>query len=128
MRHHWLALALATVVFSAAACTDDHTTAPADLSPGARQGFEVAGTNGCFACHGDGGVGGVAPALVGLAGTTVTLADGSTVVADEAYLRRSIIDPAAQTLPGLSIAMPVPTLAADQVDAIVAWMLETSGG
>lgn len=38
----------------------------------------------------------VGPSWVGLAGSTVTLADGSTVVADASYLSKSILDPNSQ--------------------------------
>ncbi len=45
------------------------------------------------ACHGPNGEGGTGPAWIGLFGSEVELKDGSVVVADEAYLRRSIVDP-----------------------------------
>ena len=67
---------------------------------------------------------GAGPSWVGLAGSTVELDDGSTPVADEAYLRRSISEPQAQRVAGYTIAMPENGLSEDEVDAIVAYILE----
>lgn len=128
MHRPLLTLAVALVAV-AAACADDSASAPADLSDTAREGFTIAQTNGCFACHGDGGLGGpTGPALVGLAGTTVALADGTTALADTAYLRRSITDPGAQKTGGFVLVMPANALSDDQVASVVAWIEETSGG
>jgi cytochrome c oxidase subunit 2 len=52
----------------------------------------------------------------------VALEDGSEVVADREYLRRSIIDPAADVVAGYSVAMPVMNLDDDEVDALVAYI------
>jgi mono/diheme cytochrome c family protein len=46
--------------------------------------------DGCVACHSLSGSAGAGPALDGIAGGTVTLADGSTVTRDDDYLARSI--------------------------------------
>ena len=47
----------------------------------------------CLACHTLDGTEGLGPSFKGLFGTTRTLADGSQVAADEAYLRESIREP-----------------------------------
>jgi cytochrome c oxidase subunit 2 len=41
-----------------------------------------------------------------MAGSDVTLASGETVVADDAYLFNSIIDPASQVVAGFDAVMP----------------------
>ena len=46
------------------------------------------------------------PPLVGLFGRDVALADGRTAVADESYLRESILNPAAKVVQGYSPQMP----------------------
>lgn len=51
--------------------------------------------NNCNACHGE-----WAPTLAGLYMSKVPLADGRTVIADEDYLRRSVLDPAADIVAG----------------------------
>ncbi|HEY8378500.1 MAG TPA: cytochrome c oxidase subunit II [Nannocystis sp.] len=53
----------------------------------------------CVACH-ETHLRRRAPPLSGVYGRTVTLADGSEVIADEAYLRRAILDPSAQVVAG----------------------------
>ncbi|HUB23836.1 MAG TPA: cytochrome c oxidase subunit II [Tepidisphaeraceae bacterium] len=56
---------------------------------------------GCVQCHGQ-----RAPTLAGLYGSTVHLTDGSTVVADEQYLRNAITDPSSQVIAGFPPIMP----------------------
>ena len=58
---------------------------------------------GCAGCHANPRV---APLLDGLSGAQVKLQDGTTVTADDAYLKRSIVDPAAQLVAGYSPLMP----------------------
>ena len=56
--------------------------------------------DGCSGCHSLTGAAGAGPTFKGLAGSTVTLTDGSTVTADDAYLSRSITDPDAEIVKG----------------------------
>lgn len=114
-------LALSAVL---AACGGSDDDGPAvSLAPTAAEGRQLAIDSGCAGCHGKDGQGGVGPAWTGLAGSTVTLADGTSVVADDDYLRRSIIDPQAQIPAGYTIVMPKNTLVTpEQVDAIVAYI------
>ncbi|MFN3485225.1 MAG: cytochrome c oxidase subunit II [Planctomycetota bacterium] len=60
---------------------------------------------GCGVCH-TGGPGARAPQLEGLWGRTVRLRDGRSVVADAAYIRESILDPAVQVAEGFEPIMP----------------------
>jgi len=59
----------------------------------------------CFTCHKEQG-GGQGPALGGLYGRTEELADGRKVVADENYLRESIMNPTAKVVKGFLPTMP----------------------
>lgn len=59
----------------------------------------------CITCHLANGSG-RAPSLNGVYGGTVKLADGSTVVADDAYIRESILQPAAKIVAGYQPLMP----------------------
>jgi len=61
---------------------------------------------GCTSCHGVGAGGERGPSLVGLFGQEVALQDGRTVVADEAYLRESIVNPQAKVVAGYRPIMP----------------------
>lgn len=74
---------------------------------------------GCAGCHENPRV---APSLVNLSGSTVRLADGSTVMADEAYLRRAILEPGGQVVAGYLPIMPGYRGALDDkgLDALVA--------
>ncbi|GIW40241.1 MAG: cytochrome c oxidase subunit 2 [Candidatus Binatia bacterium] len=60
---------------------------------------------GCASCHAE--VSGArGPSLRGLFGSRVELADGRVVVADEAYVRESILDPQAKIVRGYEPVMP----------------------
>jgi cytochrome c oxidase subunit 2 len=63
-------------------------------------------TLGCASCHGDNGQGGRGPALTGLLGRQVQLDNGSSVTADEAYVRESILNPQAKIVAGYGPIMP----------------------
>ncbi len=56
---------------------------------------------GCVQCHGQ-----RAPSLAGLYGSKVSLQDGSTITADEEYLRDSILNPSSQIVAGYPAVMP----------------------
>jgi cytochrome c oxidase subunit 2 len=114
---------LAAVLLAACGSGDD--AGDAGLSELAQRGKQVAADTGCTACHGSDGRGGVGPGWVGLAGSTVTLEDGSQVTADDAYLRRAITDPQAEIVEGYSVKMPeYPNLTDEDLDALVAYMTE----
>lgn len=54
----------------------------------------------CASCHSVTGSAMFGPALNGVAGTTVDLADGNSVLADTMYLRESILNPDAKVVNG----------------------------
>lgn len=60
---------------------------------------------GCHTCHMQDATG-RGPALVGLFRSTVLLETGQKVVADEAYLRESVLRPGAKVVAGYRIQMP----------------------
>ena len=62
---------------------------------------------GCSGCHGGNGAGtSRAPALLGVYGHAVPLSDGSTIMADDAYIRDSILQPHKQIVAGYKPIMP----------------------
>jgi cytochrome c oxidase subunit 2 len=61
---------------------------------------------GCNTCHLESGAG-RGPSLAGLFGKTVKLAGGNSVIADETYIRESIINPQAKIAAGYEPIMPV---------------------
>lgn len=97
-----------------------------ELSPEASAGAGVAAQVGCRGCHSVDGRDGVGPTWKDLYGSEVTLEDGTTVTADEEYLRRAIVDPGAETVAGYRTTMPKVSLDDDQVDQLVAYIKELS--
>lgn len=81
---------------------------------------------GCVACHSVDGTQIVGPTWLGLSGSGVTLADGSTVTADIEYLKTSILDPNAQLHEGFNPdIMPSnfsDRLSAEQIEQIIAFI------
>jgi cytochrome c oxidase subunit 2 len=90
----------------------------------ASAGRDVAARRGCLACHTIDGQPHIGPTWVGLFGSEVTLADGTSVVADEAYLTRSMMDPQAQIVRGYKPVMPTyfGVLEATEVASLVEFM------
>jgi cytochrome c oxidase subunit 2 len=85
-------------------------------------GQSIAQSRGCTACHSVDGSSGVGPSWKGLYGKQETLADGSTVLADEAYLKRSIREPAAQVVKGFPPIMPKTEVSDDELAALLAYI------
>jgi cytochrome c oxidase subunit 2 len=61
---------------------------------------------GCKQCHSLDGSAGTGPTFKDLWGSTIKLADGSSVQADENYVRESILNPAARIHSGFQNVMP----------------------
>jgi len=119
----WLFGTAATIVLAvgAVACGSDDASGP-PLSAAGERGKQLSLSSGCAGCHGSNGQGGVGPAWQGLAGSDVELADGTTIVADQEYLLRSILDPSADLLADYAVQMPRNNLDDAQVDDIVAYI------
>jgi cytochrome c oxidase subunit 2 len=71
----------------------------------AQAGERLFGTLGCATCH-SGQSGSRGPDLAGLFGTEVKLRGGGTVVADETYVRESILEPHAKVVEKYEPIMP----------------------
>ncbi|MEM1221176.1 MAG: urate hydroxylase PuuD [Verrucomicrobiota bacterium] len=80
------------------------STGPA-LSAAAISGQQVFSTKGCIACH-QPVTSSIAPSLHGLYGRERPLANGESVLADEAYLTESILYSNAKVAQGFAPAMP----------------------
>ena len=136
------AAATLCLAVAAAACGDDGggngaaatIEAPAGTSAGggtggdAVSGEQLARSMGCAGCHGQDFGGGAGPPLVGLAGAEVPLADGTTVVADTAYLIRSIADPGAELVADYNLRMPANNLSDAEIADIVAYIETLADG
>ena len=105
------------------ACGSD--SADLDLSEAGQRGFDLARSNGCAACHGSQGEGGVGPPFVGLFGSERELEDElEPVVADREYLARSIADPQAQLVAGYRLQMPSNNLTSAEIESVVDYIVE----
>ena len=100
--------------------------APATAAPDpAVHGAQLVKDNGCIACHATDDKRLVGPGWGGLYNSEVSLADGSKVTADDAYLRESILHPNAKIVTGYPTGvMPAygTLLKDDEVNAIVAYL------
>lgn len=100
---------------------------PAGEAPIEHEGRALFESMACHSCHDpDRRVG---PPLGRLFGERVLLADGSTVVADDDYLRRSILEPAAQIVAGYAAVMPsfAGRLEEEQVRALIEYVKQLQG-
>ncbi|MEJ7731089.1 MAG: cytochrome c oxidase subunit II [Polyangiaceae bacterium] len=86
---------------------------------------------GCNTCHKEEGeTGARAPRLRGLFGSTVKLQGGEAIVADENYLRQSIMDPRAKLVAGYEPIMPTyaTQLGEDGVIELIAYIRSMGAG
>ncbi|EXF93456.1 cytochrome B558 subunit A [Pseudomonas fluorescens HK44] len=74
---------------------------------------------GCNACHSQDGSASLGPGWKGLYGRTEQLADGTSVLVDEAYLKSAILDPKARRVQGYPPVMVAYTLNEDELGALV---------
>jgi cytochrome c oxidase subunit 2 len=88
------------------------------------RGERIVGRAGCLNCHAVAGKEKVGPNFHGVYGSTVPLADGKSVKADEEYLRESIVDPGAKVVKGYPNVMPTykTTLKPGEIEAVVEFL------
>jgi cytochrome c oxidase subunit II len=128
-------LVLASVLGCGGTTTTTSAVAPATLPStsvpntiGTTMSFgEALALKLCNSCHSTDGTKGVGPTWKGLAGSQVTLADGSKVVANDAYLTTAIEDPDKQIVQGyqagvMSATIKPGSIAAPDVAALVAYI------
>jgi cytochrome c oxidase subunit 2 len=87
-------------------------------------GFQLFQAYGCSSCHGQ-----RAPTMAGLYGSKVPLSDGTTVIADDDYIRESILYPSAKIVAGYPPVMPTykGQLSAEQVMQLTAYIKSLAG-
>jgi cytochrome c oxidase subunit 2 len=89
-----------------------------------KKGEELMEHSGCLACHSLDGTPKVGPTLKGLYGRKVTLTDGKSVMADESYIRESILEPNAKVVRGFPPVMPTfqGILKDEDITAVIAYI------
>jgi cytochrome c oxidase subunit 2 len=87
-------------------------------------GQQLYQTLGCMSCHGASGEGGRGPALIGLFGSQTQLQGGQKVLADEAYIRESILNPQIKLVEGFGPIMPTfqGQVSEDQLVQLIAYI------
>lgn len=92
--------------------------------PTTAKGEELVEKSGCVACHSLDGTDKIGPTLNGLFGRKISFSDGTVVVADENYIRESLMEPNAKIVKGFPPIMPTfrGVLTDEDVAAIIAYI------
>lgn len=87
-------------------------------------GEKLYGMLGCQQCHSTSGAAGIGPTFAGLFGKERTFRDGGTRVADENYIRQSVLEPASQVVAGFEPVMPTfqGRIKDDGIAALIAYL------
>ncbi len=91
------------------------------------QGEQLYQDNACASCHSVDGSKSVGPTWKGLFGSPVKLTDGSDVIADEEYLRESMLQPSLKTVDGfkpglMETVIKQDSLSDSEVSALIAYI------
>ena len=98
-----------------------------EATKGKPRGTRLYQEKGCVACHSIDGTLRVGPTLKGLFGKTVTvMTDGKerSITADEAYLRKSILEPNADVVKGFPPIMPSEKMTEDEIHELIQYIKE----
>ena len=95
-------------------------------APPAERGEILYSQLGCQTCHSVDGSRKVGPTFAGLYGKSHVMADGEQIVADDNYLRESILMPGAKVVEGYPNVMPASytNLTEDELTALIAYIEE----
>lgn len=89
----------------------------------AGRGKKLVTQNGCLGCHSLDGSPNTGPTWFGLYGSQVTLSDGTTVTANDAFIAESILQPQAKFVAGFeTVQMPVFKFTDEQIADIIAFI------
>jgi len=99
--------------------------AAAEAAPAIERGKKIAELQGCHDCHSVDGTAERAPTWLNLYGSEETMTDGTTVVVDDEYLHRSIVEPGAQIVQGWGNSMPPKfgeVLSEEEIEALIEYI------
>jgi cytochrome c oxidase subunit 2 len=90
-------------------------------------GAQLFQEKGCRACHSTDGTPGVGPTLKGIFGKSVVVLSAGkeqTVIVNEEYLRRSLLEPNVDVVKGFPAIMPTQKIPEDELDNLIHYMKE----
>lgn len=108
-----------------AACNRDGDVS--QLQTPEQRGRALVDSRGCTACHALTSARGIGPGWGGIYGTTRSLQDGRSVVVDDEYLRRAMLEPAADVVAGFDNVMVPAAVDAAQIADIIALIKSLEG-
>jgi cytochrome c oxidase subunit 2 len=84
---------------------------------------------GCQQCHSVDGTAKTGPTMLGIFGRDEAMADGTSIVADENYIRESILEPMAKVVAGYEPVMPTyqGRIKDEEITAIIEYFKSLSG-
>lgn len=94
------------------------------LSQAGQAAVALAESRGCLVCHSLDKTAGIGPGWAGSYGKPRTLQDGTRAVMDDAYLRRAMLEPAAQVVSGFENVMVPADLSEADIGALVGLIKE----
>ena len=99
----------------------NHFALVAEGATPAEWGASLYQAKACITCHSVDGSRKTGPSFLGIFGHDAELADGSTVLVDENYIRQSILEPNSQVVAGYQPVMPTyqGTLTSEEIDALI---------
>jgi cytochrome c oxidase subunit 2 len=84
--------------------------------------YQLLEAKDCMTCHSIDGSESIGPTLKGIYGRTIKLADGASIIADEAYVREAILKPDAKIVAEFGDVMPVPELTEEELSQIIEYL------
>ncbi len=99
--------------------------AAAERAPGRISGLKILEDRGCLGCHTTDGTKKIGPTFKGLYGSEVTVLTGGKerkIMADDEYIRRSVLDPGADIVKDYQNIMPKLPVTPEEMDAIIDYL------